>query len=350
MSRALIAGGGAVAAVLTVAGAVALGGGDGAPPAAAAPAAAGETGAVERRDLVERDTAGRHPRLRGRCRPRRGHGGHAHPPARPRQRGPAGRVALLRRRARRGVAPLRRPAGVARLRPGDGGRRRRPPARAQPARAGRRPRRRHDRRRRVGLGHDGRRGALPGGARAGRDRLADPRPGPVPRRPVADRRGDGGGGPAGAARGGRSAASPPPAARSPSTSTRPARGSPARATPSPSSSRTGASARGRVTDVGKVAEPAAEEGGDPTIPVTVALRGKGARGSGLDQAPVDVGFEVERAQGRADRPGQGAARAPGRRVRRRARRLRPDRRRSSRGSTPTTASRSRATCGRATPS
>ncbi len=56
----------------------------------------------------------------------------------------------------------------------------------------------------------------------------------------------------------------------------------------------GRTARGRVAAVGKVAEPATEEGGEPTIPVTIALRGKGARGSGLDQAPVDVGFEVER--------------------------------------------------------
>jgi len=59
---------------------------------------------------------------------------------------------------------------------------------------------------------------------------------------------------------------------------------------------TGRTARGRVTDVGKVAEPPSEEGGDATIPVTIALRGKAARGSGLDQAPVDVGFEVERAE------------------------------------------------------
>ena len=59
---------------------------------------------------------------------------------------------------------------------------------------------------------------------------------------------------------------------------------------------TGRTARGRVTDVGKVAEPPSEEGGDATIPVTIALRGKAARGSRLDQAPVDVGFEVERAE------------------------------------------------------
>ena len=51
-----------------------------------------------------------------------------------------------------------------------------------------------------------------------------------------------------------------------------------------------------MTGVGKVAEPPSEEGGDATIPVTIELRGKAARGSGLDQAPVDVGFEVERAE------------------------------------------------------
>jgi peptidoglycan hydrolase-like protein with peptidoglycan-binding domain len=58
---------------------------------------------------------------------------------------------------------------------------------------------------------------------------------------------------------------------------------------------TGDSARGRITRVGKVAEqPAGEEEGDPTIEVTIALRGKAAHGTGLDQAPVDVGFAVER--------------------------------------------------------
>ena len=58
---------------------------------------------------------------------------------------------------------------------------------------------------------------------------------------------------------------------------------------------TGRTARGRVADVGKVAEqPAGEEEGEPTIEVTIALRGKAARGAGLDQAPVDVGFAVER--------------------------------------------------------
>jgi peptidoglycan hydrolase-like protein with peptidoglycan-binding domain len=61
---------------------------------------------------------------------------------------------------------------------------------------------------------------------------------------------------------------------------------------------TGESARGRIVEVGKVAEqPAGEDGGDPTIEVTIELRGKAARGSGLDQAPVDVGFAVERRDG-----------------------------------------------------
>ena len=58
---------------------------------------------------------------------------------------------------------------------------------------------------------------------------------------------------------------------------------------------TGRSARGRILDVGKVAEqPAGEEEGDPTIEVTIELHGKAARGTGLDQAPVDVGFAVQR--------------------------------------------------------
>jgi hypothetical protein len=60
---------------------------------------------------------------------------------------------------------------------------------------------------------------------------------------------------------------------------------------------TGDEARGRITGVGKVAEQPAEEGGDATIEVTVALRGKAARGTGLDQAPVDVGFAVEQREG-----------------------------------------------------
>jgi peptidoglycan hydrolase-like protein with peptidoglycan-binding domain len=53
---------------------------------------------------------------------------------------------------------------------------------------------------------------------------------------------------------------------------------------------TGRSTSGRIASVGKVAtKPNAES--DPTIEVTITLRGAG---SGLDQAPVDVGFAVER--------------------------------------------------------
>ena len=58
---------------------------------------------------------------------------------------------------------------------------------------------------------------------------------------------------------------------------------------------TGRTVRGGIAEVGKVAEqPPGDDGGDPTIEVTIALRDKAARGSGLDQAPVDVGFAVER--------------------------------------------------------
>jgi hypothetical protein len=58
---------------------------------------------------------------------------------------------------------------------------------------------------------------------------------------------------------------------------------------------TGRTVNGRIASVGKVAEqPPGEDGGDPTIEVKIELRGKAARGSGLDQAPVDVGFAVER--------------------------------------------------------
>jgi peptidoglycan hydrolase-like protein with peptidoglycan-binding domain len=58
---------------------------------------------------------------------------------------------------------------------------------------------------------------------------------------------------------------------------------------------TGRTARGRILDVGKVAEqPPAEEEAELTIEVTIGLRGKAARGTGLDQAPVDVGFAVQR--------------------------------------------------------
>jgi peptidoglycan hydrolase-like protein with peptidoglycan-binding domain len=57
---------------------------------------------------------------------------------------------------------------------------------------------------------------------------------------------------------------------------------------------TGRTARGRVTDVGEVATQPRSEDEDPTIEVTIALRGRAARGTGLDQAPVDVGFASDR--------------------------------------------------------
>jgi peptidoglycan hydrolase-like protein with peptidoglycan-binding domain len=58
----------------------------------------------------------------------------------------------------------------------------------------------------------------------------------------------------------------------------------------------GHTVRGRITDVGSVATRASAEA-DATIDVTIALSGKAARGTNLDQAPVDVGFAVERRKG-----------------------------------------------------
>ena len=57
----------------------------------------------------------------------------------------------------------------------------------------------------------------------------------------------------------------------------------------------GKEVRGRVATVGSVASQG-EEGQDPTIEVRVVLRGRAARRGGLDQAPVSVGFERERAK------------------------------------------------------
>jgi multidrug efflux pump subunit AcrA (membrane-fusion protein) len=58
---------------------------------------------------------------------------------------------------------------------------------------------------------------------------------------------------------------------------------------------TGRAATGRIETVGRVAEqPPGDDGGDPTIAVTIGLRGRAARGTGLDQAPVDVGFAIAR--------------------------------------------------------
>jgi peptidoglycan hydrolase-like protein with peptidoglycan-binding domain len=58
----------------------------------------------------------------------------------------------------------------------------------------------------------------------------------------------------------------------------------------------GRSARGRIIDVAKVADAPASQDADPTIAVTIVLRGRAARGTGLDQAPVDVGFARERSK------------------------------------------------------
>jgi peptidoglycan hydrolase-like protein with peptidoglycan-binding domain len=52
----------------------------------------------------------------------------------------------------------------------------------------------------------------------------------------------------------------------------------------------GRTVHGRITDVGKIATRASRDA-DATIDVTIAIRG---RGTGLDQAPVDVGFAAER--------------------------------------------------------
>ncbi len=57
----------------------------------------------------------------------------------------------------------------------------------------------------------------------------------------------------------------------------------------------GRSARGRVVEVGKVARQG-EADGTATIAVRVRLLGGAGRGSGYDQAPVDVAFERERAK------------------------------------------------------
>jgi multidrug efflux pump subunit AcrA (membrane-fusion protein) len=58
----------------------------------------------------------------------------------------------------------------------------------------------------------------------------------------------------------------------------------------------GRSARGRIADVAKVADPAASQDADPTIAVTIVLRGRAAHGTGLDQAPVDIGLARERSK------------------------------------------------------
>jgi Putative peptidoglycan binding domain/HlyD family secretion protein len=58
----------------------------------------------------------------------------------------------------------------------------------------------------------------------------------------------------------------------------------------------GDTATGRITDVGTVATKASQDS-DPTIAVLLELRGKAAHGTRLDQAPVSVGFAVEERKG-----------------------------------------------------
>jgi peptidoglycan hydrolase-like protein with peptidoglycan-binding domain len=58
----------------------------------------------------------------------------------------------------------------------------------------------------------------------------------------------------------------------------------------------GGTANGRISDVGTVAT-AASRDADPTIDVTVELRGKSARGTRLDQAPVTVNVAVDQRKG-----------------------------------------------------
>jgi peptidoglycan hydrolase-like protein with peptidoglycan-binding domain len=56
---------------------------------------------------------------------------------------------------------------------------------------------------------------------------------------------------------------------------------------------TGGTVKARITDVGTVATKASQDA-DPTIDVTIHLSGRAAHGTRLDQAPVDVGFEVDK--------------------------------------------------------
>jgi peptidoglycan hydrolase-like protein with peptidoglycan-binding domain len=55
----------------------------------------------------------------------------------------------------------------------------------------------------------------------------------------------------------------------------------------------GRSTTGRISDVGKVAAKASQDS-DPTVEVTITLR---SHGSNFDQAPVDVGFAVDKRKG-----------------------------------------------------
>ena len=293
MSRALVAGGGAVAALLVVAGAVSLGGGDGAPPAAAAPVTAGETGTVERRDLVDRDTLD----------------------------GTLGYAAdgALRAGAEGTLTRLRAPGSVVRrgesLYSVDG----RAAAwllyGALPAWRDFTPGMEH--------GADVRQlernlralGADPDGdmtvddawdwattaaverfqEERGLDRTGSLMRGQVLFRPGPSRIGAASAAAGDAVRPGQEIGRVSSTRREIAVDLDATRQGLARAGDAVTVELPdGRTARGRVRDVGKVAEPATEEGGEPTIPVTIALRGGGARGSGLDQAPVDVAFAVER--------------------------------------------------------
>ena len=296
MSRALVAGGGAVAVVLAVAGVVTLCGGDAAPPAAAAPPAVGETGTVERRDLVERDS------LDGTL-------GYARDAAL--AAGVAGTLTRLRdpgSLVRRGESLYSVDGRAATwLLYG-----------ALPAwrdftpgmEDGADVRQLERNLRALGADPDGDLtvdGEWDWATTAAVERFQDARgldgTGSLTRGQVLFRPGPSRIGAASAVVG--DTVRPGQAIGRISSTRREitvdldatrqglARAGDAVTVELPN----GRAARGRVTDVGKVAEPPAEEGGDTTIPVTIELRGKGARGSGLDQAPVDVGFAVERADG-----------------------------------------------------
>ena len=114
---------------------------------------------------------------------------------------------------------------------------------------------------------------------------------------------------------------------------------------------TGRTARGRITDVGKVAtKPSGrdQQDAEPTIAITIDLLGRDGRGTGLDQAPVDVGFAAIAARACSRCPSRRCwpARAAATRSRRSTAR-RTGSCRSSPGSTPRTGSRSPAICARA---
>ena len=220
-----------------------------------------------------------------------------------------GALAVCRRRRAGRVSVLRRAAGLARLRARDDRRRGRPPARAQPARARLRPRRR---RRRLGLGDDRGRRALPadrdldddgtlpaarscsapGATRIGEAKAAvGDAVAPGPRRWRRSPRRD--------ARRDRRARRPPAAAR--------ARGRLA----SPSTCRPGATVDGRIADVGKVATQGRPGGTSrSTSRSRCAGRARGPR-PGAGRRRLRRRAPPRRAGG----AGQGAAGAPGRRLR-----------------------------------